>query len=158
MARKTSEIINVAGLPFVAGFKWSVGFQMERFIKALAQKKILGAKCSKCGYTYVPPRSRCGKCYAQVGEKDLIELSGKGTLMGYTVAYVELDGAGNFRDLKKPRLIGAIKLEGADSTIFMPIEEIDPKKVKDGMKVVVQWNKETKGDLKDIKYFKPEKS
>jgi len=158
MVSKMSEIIKVEGLPFVACFGWSVGFQMERFIKALAKKKILGAKCPKCGYTYVPPRSRCGKCYAKMGEKDLIDLSGKGSLVGYTVAHVELDGAGNFRDLKKPKLIGAIKLEGADSTIFMPIEEIDPKKVKEGMKVVIQWSKETKGELKDIKCFKPEKS
>lgn len=150
-----ADIIPVKGLPFSAGFRWSVGFQMERFIKELAKKRILGAKCPNCGYTYVPPRSRCGKCYTTLGEENLTELSGKGDLVSYTVAHVELDGHGNFLDLGEPKVIGAIKLEGADSTIFMPIEEIDPKEVKEGMKVEVVWGEETKGELADMKYFKP---
>ncbi|MEM2618351.1 MAG: Zn-ribbon domain-containing OB-fold protein [Candidatus Hadarchaeales archaeon] len=128
---------------------------MERFIKSLAERKILGTKCPKCGYAYVPPRSRCGKCHAKLGEKDLIELSGRGVLVGYTTAYVELDGEGNFRDLEKPKTIGAIKLEGADSILFMPIGEIDPKEVKEGMKVEPKWREETKGELGDLEYFKP---
>ena len=156
MVEKSSEgIIRVQGLPFVAGFKWSVGFQMERFIKALANKKILAAKCPKCGYTYVPPRSRCGKCYAKLSEENLVVLSGKGNLISYTTAYVELDGEGNYRDLKKPKIIGAIKLDDADSTIFMPVEEAEPSAVKEGMKVEVQWREQTKGELADLKYFKP---
>ena len=155
MSSKESEVIPVRGLPFVAGFRWSVGFQMERFIKSLANKKILASKCPKCGYTYVPPRSRCGKCCTKLEEANLIELSGKGNLVGYTTAYVELDGSGNFRDLDKPKVIGAIKLEGADSTIFMPIEEVDPKDVKEGMKVEVKWRDETKGQLADIEHFRP---
>ncbi|UCD83407.1 MAG: Zn-ribbon domain-containing OB-fold protein [Deltaproteobacteria bacterium] len=155
---KQSEIIRVTGLPVAAGYNWSAGSQMEGFIKALAKKKIMGAKCSKCGYTYVPPRSRCGKCNAKIEDKDLVEISGKGSLVGYTTARVELDGAGNFQDLKKPKMIGAIKLEGSDSTIFMPIEGIDPKKAKEGMKVKVQWREKAKGELADIVCFKPEKS
>jgi uncharacterized OB-fold protein len=139
------KVIKYKGLPFVAGFRWSVGFLMERFMKSLVNKKILAAKCPGCGYTYVPPRSRCGKCYAQLGETNLVELSGKGRLVSYTIAQVELDGSGNFRDLEKPRVIGAIKLEGVDSTIFMPLEEVDPKEVKEGMEVEVKWRDEMKG-------------
>ena len=48
------DIIRVLGRDFKAGFNWSVGFQMERFIKALGKKKILASKCPKCGYTYSP--------------------------------------------------------------------------------------------------------
>jgi len=153
-----NDIVRVEGRPFIAGFNWSVGFQMERFIKAFANKKILASKCPKCGYTYVPPRSRCGKCNARIEEKDLLDLSGKGTLVGYTTAHVELDGAGNFRDLKKAKLIGAIKLDGADSTIFMPLEEVKAKDLKEGMKVAVNWKDKTKGEIADIKSFKPEKA
>jgi uncharacterized OB-fold protein len=153
-----NEIIKVEGRPFSAGFNWSVGFQMERFIKALAKKKILASKCPACGYTYVPPRARCGKCHARVEEKDLVDLSGKGTLVGYTTAHVELDGAGNFLDLKKAKLIGAIKLDGADSTIFMPLEGVKPKDLKEGLKVTPDWKDKTKGEIADIKAFIPEKT
>ena len=150
-----SEIVEVQGLPFVAGFNWSTGFLMQRFIEELANRKILGVKCPECGYTYIPPRSRCGRCYTKIEEENLITLSGKGTLVGYTTAYVELDGQGNFKDLEEPGIIGAIKLENTDSTIFMPLEGIKPRDVTEGLKVEVQWQEETKGELSDIKCFRP---
>jgi uncharacterized protein len=144
-----------APIPAVAGFRWSVGEQMERFIKALEQRRILGAKCSKCGYVYVPPRNRCGKCHAKIAEQDLVEMSGKGTLLSYTAAHVELDGSGSFLDLGEPKVIGAIRLEGADSTIFMPVEGIKPEKLKVNMSLEVVWAEKTEGKLTDIRAFKP---
>jgi len=151
-----SNVITVQGLPIVvANFNWSVGFQMERFLKALGNKKILSAKCPECGYTYVPARNRSGKCYARMDEKDLVEISGKGILLSYTRAYVELDGKGNWIDLKEPKIIGAIKLDGADSTLFMPLGEVQFENLKIGMLVEPVWNSELKGSWKDIKYYKP---
>jgi len=157
MSLQSEIVLTKAPVPLVFGFQWSVGEMMEKFIKTLADKKILGAKCPQCGYVYVPPRWRCGKCYAKVGEKNLTELSGKGTLLSYTTAYVELDGVGNFRELDKPKAIGAIKLESADSTIFMPLGEVKPGDLKEGMKVEVVWREKTKGELDDIEYFRPVK-
>ena len=153
--KSKSEIVDVQAIPFFAAFSWSTGFIMEKFIKELANRRILAAKCPECGYTYVPPRNRCGKCYAEIKEKNLINLSGKGTLVSYTKAYVKLDGNGDFQDLEKPEIIGAIKLDKADSTIFMPIEGIKPKDITEGLKVKVQWREETKGELPDIKCFTP---
>lgn len=150
-----SEIIQVPPLPFIANFVWSTGFLMQRFIRELANKRILGVKCPECGYTYIPPRSRCGKCYAGIGEEDLVTLSGKGTLLSYTAAHVKLDGQGNLQDLEKPEIIGAIRLENTDSTIFMPVEGIEAKETAIGMQVEVQWRDETKGELADIAFFRP---
>ena len=75
--------------------------------------------------------------------------------MSYTTAHVKLDGEGNFQDLEKPVIIGAIKLDNADSTIFMPVEGIKPRDLAEGLKVKVQWQQETKGELSDIRCFKP---
>jgi uncharacterized OB-fold protein len=153
--KSKSGIVEVQALPFLANFSWSTGFLMEKFIKELANRRILAAKCPECGYSYVPPRSRCGKCYAKIEEKNMVNLSGKGTLVSYTTAYVKLDGNGNFEDLKKPEIIGAIKLDKADSTIFMPLEGIKPRDLVKGLKVKVQWRAETKGELSDIRCFEP---
>lgn len=153
--KRKSGIVEVQALPFVANFSWSTGFMMEKFIKELAHRRILAAKCPGCGYTYVPPRARCGRCYAKIEETNLINLSGKGTLVSYTTAHVKLDGQGNFVDLEKPEIIGAIKLEKANSTIFMPLEGIKLRDVTKGLKVKVEWRDETKGELSDIKCFKP---
>lgn len=152
------DIVRVEGRPFFAGFNWSVGFQMEKFIKSLGKKKILASKCPACGYTYVPPRNRCGKCSAAIDDKDIIGLSGKGTLEGFTIARVDLDGAGNFIDLKEPRIIGAIKLDGADSTIFYQLEGVKPKDLKEGLKLAADWKEKTKGEIPDLKSFKPQKA
>jgi len=153
--KRKSEIVDVQAIPFAANFSWSTGFIMQKFIQELANRKILAAKCPSCGYAYVPPRNRCGKCNAKIAEKNLIPLSGKGTLVSYTTAYVKLDGSGNFIDLEKPEIIGAIKLDKADSTIFMPLEGIKPKDLTEGLKVKVQWRDETKGELSDIRCFRP---
>jgi len=157
MSSQSEIVLTKAPVPLVFGFQWSVGEMMEKFIKTLADRKILGARCPECGYVYVPPRWRCGKCYAKIEEGNLTELPGKGTLLSYTTAYVELDGAGNFKELSEPKPIGAIKLEGTDSTVFMPLGEVKPVDLKEGMKVEVVWREETKGELADINYFRPVK-
>lgn len=152
---KPQEVIRYEGLPAVsANFNWSVGFQMERFLKALAEKKFLASKCPECGYVYAPPRNRCGKCYAQIGEKDLIELSGKGKLLSWTIAHLELDGKGNWVDLKAPKIIGAIKLEGADSTLFMELGEAKAEDLKIGAEVEIVWSDERMPNWKAIRFFR----
>ncbi len=152
---KKSGVLVVNGLPMVqAQFNWSVGFQMQTFLQTLAKKKFLASKCPECGYVYAPPRNTCAKCYKPMTDKDNIELSGKGKLQGWTTAYVELDGKGNFVDLKKPKLIAAVKMEGANSTLFLPLEA-EAKKLKPGMDVAIEWNSETKGGWKDIKFLRP---
>ena len=128
---------------------------MEKFIKSLADKKLFAAKCPGCGYVYVPPRNRCGKCNTKIEENDLIELSGKGQLQSYTLGVVKLDGSGNFEDLPTPQAIGAVKLEGADSTVFLPLHDADAEKLGKGMQVKILWNDELKGHPTDIKGVKP---
>ena len=155
MSSQGEIVLTRSPVPIVAGFQWSVGEMMERFLKALAERKILGVKCPQCGYVYVPPRWRCGRCYTKLGQENIVELSGKGTLLSYTAAWVEIDGAGNFRELDSPKAFGAIKLEDAGSTIFMPLGEVEPGDLKVGMPVEVVWREETKGELADIRYFKP---
>lgn len=150
-----SEIVEVNTFPFPAGFNWAVGPAMQSFIQALAGKKVLGAKCPSCGYTYVPPRSRCGKCYEAIEEKNMVDLSGGGTLMSYTKAHVKMDGNGNFQDLENPMVIGAVKLDGADSLLFLPVEGVKAADLKEGLKVRIQWREEAKGELADIKGFEP---
>jgi uncharacterized OB-fold protein len=150
-----SNIVRVQSMPYTAGYNWSVGIPMEKFIKALAEKKFLAAKCPGCGYVYAPPRNRCGKCGTVIKDADLIELSGQGKLESYTTARVELDGAGNWKDLEAPRIIGAVKLEGADSLIFMPLEGAAAKDLKPGLKVKPGWSDKAEGKISDLKCFKP---
>jgi uncharacterized OB-fold protein len=103
----------------------------------------------------VPPRARCGRCYAVIEEKNVVDLSGRGTLISHTKAHVMMDGNGNFKDLDKPTTIGAVKLDGADSLLFLPIEGVKAADLKEGLKVKIHWREETKGELADIRGFEP---
>jgi uncharacterized OB-fold protein len=88
-------------------------------------------------------------------EKNMVDLSGRGTLMSYTKAHVRMDGNGNFQDLEKPMTIAAVKLDGADSLLFLPLEGVKAADLKEGLKVKIQWREETKGELADITGFEP---
>ena len=147
---KALPIVPVEPVPFTANYAWSVGVMMEKFIKSLADKKLFAAKCPNCGYTYVPPRNRCGKCGAKIEENDMVELSGKGRLLSSTDASLDLDGSGNFVELDTPRIICAVVFEGADSTLFLPLVDGGDDVLLSGTEMDIVWNKETTGSIKDI--------
>ncbi len=139
----------------VAGFEWTVGKMMEEFIKSFEDKKILAIECPNCEYVTVPPRRRCTNCNNDLEKDDMIELSGEGSLLSYTEAQLELDGEGNFEELGEAGIIGMVKLDGADSQLYMPIKEADVTDLNIGQEVVPVWRDETEGQIEDLKYFKP---
>jgi len=54
-----------------------------------------------------------------------------------------------------PFVFGTIKLDGADTGIIHLLGEIDFEKIRIGMRVKAVFNEERKGDIRDIKYFRP---
>jgi uncharacterized OB-fold protein len=136
----------------VMPYKYSVGALASKFfIQLRDSRKISGSKCTKCNLVFVPPRSVCKKCFGKI--EDLVELSGKGTLVTYTVAHY--DSA--VQAVKPPYAIGVIKLDGADSAITHFIGEVDFKELKAGMKLEPVFNETRNANILDIKYFKPVK-
>ncbi len=59
------------------------------------------------------------------------------------------------RQSKNIKMIGLVKLDGADSAMLLPILEIEPENLKIGMKVQVVWSEKLQGQPTDIKGFKP---
>ncbi len=135
-----------------ASFAFWTGKSMDKFIAELKNKHFMGIKCPKCQRVIVPPRSICGKCYAPTEE--WVELPGTGTLENFTVTGLLLTDK-KTKKLKADAIIGLIKLDGADTTFVWSVSEVDPQKVKIGMKVQAVWNETLTGDYKDLKYFKP---
>lgn len=152
---KLEGVVKVDGLPIVvANFNWSVGFFMEKFIKSLGDKKLLAGKCPVCGYVTTPPRTRCPKCGSKIKDENIIQVGGTARVLSYTTAHVKLDGKGNFVDLKEPIVITAVKLDEADSTLFLPLVDSKGGALEPGAKVQIVWNEATKGAISDIKGVK----
>jgi len=133
-------------------YKYSVGSMASKFfIKIRDSKVISGAKCPKCGFVNVPPRSVCPKCFSKVEE--LVELSGKGTLETFTIVHYE----SSVQALKPPYAIGVIKMDGADTGMTHFIGDVDTKSIKAGMKLEPVFKDKREANILDIEYFRPAK-
>jgi uncharacterized protein len=137
----------------MAPYKYSVGILASRFfVKLRDSKKISAAKCPACGSITVPPRSTCPKCFSKITE--LEDLSGKGTLVTYTVVHYN----SSVQAVKPPYAVGVIKLEGAEKGMTHLIGEVDFKKLKKGMKLEPVFKDKRTGTMTDIAYFRPVKA
>lgn len=133
-------------------YTYAVGtFGSKFFIALRDEKKIMGSKCPQCNVVYMPPRSICSKCFSQIDQ--WVELSGQGTVQTYTV--VNYKEATHPPDVEPPFVYGVIQLDGADTGLTHIIADVDPEKVKIGMKVKAVFREERVGNMLDIKHFKP---
>jgi uncharacterized OB-fold protein len=131
-------------------YKYSVGSLASKFFIDLRDKKKLGAaKCPKCGFVNMPPRSVCPKCFSKIEE--LVDISGTGTLVSFTM--VQYDSA--VQAVKPPYAIGIIKMDGADTSMVHFLGDVDFKSLKAGMKLEPVFNEKRNANILDIKYFKP---
>ena len=143
------KFVVINGIPIPINYHWSVGLFMDRFYEGLINQKIMGIKCPKCGKVYVPPRAVCGPCWQKLS--DWKEISDQGVVENFTVAHVDI----REKDLKEPRIIGLIRLEGADTCMPGEIKGVAPDKMKTGLKVKAVWADERKGRVKDISHYAP---
>ena len=135
-----------------AEFNFWVGIVMDKFFDGLQEKKFIGTKCSKCGKVFLPPRNRCGNCFAKA--EDFIELAETGILKNFTVTTYKITERKS-RNVKKDMIAGLVQIDGADTAMVVPIINTNPGDLKIGMKLKVVWAKNIKGHPNDIAGFEP---
>jgi uncharacterized OB-fold protein len=73
-----------------------------------ARYNMIGRKCGNCGKVFFPPRDICPKCRrASMGKMENIKLSGKGTVVSYSVVH---EGLPAFQ-MQIPYTMAIIELE-----------------------------------------------
>lgn len=152
MSQASRGILTIMGdeRPRVLRYSNSAGPVRSKFLLSLRDsQRILGTKCLSCGRVYVPARSTCPKCFEDMGE--WVEVSNEGVLENYTIVYESQPT----HITASPFVFGTIKLDGADTGIIHLLGEIDFEKIRIGMRVRAVFNEERKGDIRDIKYFRP---
>jgi len=136
-------------------YRYSIGKLAVKFFEELKQnKKIMGSKCSKCGKVNFPPRAVCADCMVEMTIDDMVELSPKGTLEGFTVVnYPFTDpNTGGMRPF--PYGYALFKLDGADTYTMHFINETDYTKLKVGQRVEAVFKEEREGNIGDILYYR----
>lgn len=130
-------------------YKYSIGGQSKFFIELKDNKRIMGAKCSKCNTVYCPPRVACSKCYVPtewVPLKDSGEIR-VSTLVWYTTSkFIQ----------NIPYAVGYIQLDGATTAINQGIfsDNLVPSKIRPGKRVRAVFKKEREGKITDF-FFVP---
>ena len=136
-------------------YRYSIGKLAVKFFEELKEnKKIMGSKCSKCGKVNFPPRAVCADCMVEMTIDDMVELSPKGTLEGFTVVnYPFTDpNTGGMRPF--PYGYALFKLDGADTYTMHFINETDYTKLKVGQRVEAVFKEKREGNIGDILYYR----
>ncbi|MBM4444618.1 MAG: Zn-ribbon domain-containing OB-fold protein [Chloroflexi bacterium] len=129
---------------------YTAGAVGSRFlIEMRDNKKIMGTRCVACDLVYVPARSVCKHCFAQLDK--WVEVSDRGTLQTYTVA----GQANGVQPVDPPIIYGVVLLDGASTGLVHMISGVDFEKLAVGMRVKAVFAEKRVGSILDIKYFAP---
>jgi uncharacterized OB-fold protein len=132
------------GLP--VGFRYTPGVGNTAFLLGLRDRGVmLASRCAACSFTYLPARSFCERCMAELTPDT--ECGPGGDLVSWTTGHVGIDGD----PLEEPVTLGLVKLDGADSVFMHLLIGAGPWNIGDRVKVVLR---ETRtASLMDIEGF-----
>ena len=137
-------------IPLASVYTSGIGGQM--FFHALkTQGKLIGTRCRPCQQVYVPARSFCERCFAELTEP--VEVKRTGRLVSYTICNVDHDGG----RLQHPETLALVRLEGATTVIVHRLLKVtDPGKIKIGCNVeaVIKPKAKRIGSILDIEGFR----
>ncbi len=134
-------------------YAWDTGIAIGQYLAALKEGYLLGARCATCRKVVVPPRSVCEWCFRPMDE--FVPLQDTGTVNTFSLCYVTWD----VQRIQIPEIPAVIEIDGASALhgILHKLDEVDPQKVRIGMRVRAVWKpaNERTGSVTDIQYFKP---
>jgi uncharacterized OB-fold protein len=119
--------------PISLRYTHSASAEESRYLRALAEGKIIGQRCPECGKVYVPPRGACPTCGVPTAID--VELPDTGTVTTFCVVNVPFQG----QRVPVPYVAAAVLLDGADIPFQHLILGCAPEDVRMGMRVRAVW-------------------
>ena len=134
-APEASEINTVTMIttPVRLHYEHTASPEESRFLRGLADGKLLGQRCPACGKVYIPPRGACPT--DGVPTTDEVELPDHGTVTTFCVVNVPYPG----QRVTPPYVAAAVLLDGADIPFQHLILGCEPGEVRMGMRVRAFW-------------------
>jgi len=108
-------------------------FTIEEFYRFAGERRLMVARCSKCGELLLPPRPMCTKCLST--DLKWVELGKRGELLTYTVIHV---APTQFQSMV-PYVVGVVKLKDGLKLPGM-IRGIEPEEIEVGMELEVDFD------------------
>ncbi len=99
------------------------------FVDYLAEGKLMGTVCKKCGNKYFPPRMDCAQCFGD--ELEWFEIKGPGKLITYSTVNF---GPSGFEEVQ-PYTLGIVDFPEGVRVLAKISNKIDPASLKSGMEL-----------------------
>jgi uncharacterized OB-fold protein len=116
-------------------------FTISSFYHFISEKKLMAAKCNKCGTILLPPKPMCTNCLST--NLKWIELKGAGKLLSYTIIHV---APTQFQSMV-PYTVGIVELESGHRLLGLIRNEdrknIPGDSVKVGMDLKIDFDTTT---------------
>ncbi len=111
-------------------------FTVSSFYEFVNEKRLMAAKCNKCGTVLLPPKQMCTTCLST--NLKWIELEGAGKLLSYTVIHVAPE---QFQSMA-PYIVGIVEFE---SGLRLPgmIRDLDPEEIRVRMDLKIDFDSST---------------
>jgi uncharacterized protein len=149
-ALRDVEAVRSVRTPARLDYTYVAGAATTRFLRAVAQKRIIGERAPG-GKVYVPPRGADPQLGLPTSEE--VELAHSGTVTSFCVVNVAFHGS----VMELPYTSALILLDGSDLPIMHLLQEVDTDDVRIGMRVEAVWvpDDEIGPTLESIRYFRP---
>ncbi len=136
--------------PMEIGFDYtrSLGPTLSRFMTALAERRILGARGAD-GRVHAPPFEYDPVTLAPPDE--LVPVGPEGSVTSWSWVPQPLEG----QPLAHPFAWALIRLDGADTAMLHAVDAGSPAAMRTGMRVRARWAASTAGHIRDIACFEP---
>ena len=115
--------------PIRLEYRIGAGTAQSRFLRGIAEGKLLGQQCPVCSKVYMPPRGSCPIRGVPTDEE--VELPDRGTVTTFCVVNIP------FSDLapEVPYVCAQVLLDGADTALFGLIAGMPANEVRMGLRV-----------------------
>ena len=137
--------------PIRLHYRHSASPEESRYLRGLAEGRLLGQRCPACGKVYLPPRGACPT--DGVPTTDEVELTDHGTVTTFCIVNVPFLG----QRVPPPYVAAQVLVDGADIPLQHLILGCPPDEVRMGMRVKAVWKPEDQWGttIENISHFAP---
>lgn len=138
--------------PIALDYRYAPGLATTRFLRAVAEGRLVGERCPVCGKVYVPPRGSCPT--DGVPTREEVPLPDRGVVTTFCVVNVPMSE----HTIEMPYVAASVLLDGADIAFQHLLRGIPVPEVRIGMRVRAEWRprEEWGPTLDSIACFRPE--
>lgn len=144
-------MVTMVTTPIYLHYQHSASLEESRYLRGLAQGRLLGQRCPVCEKVYIPPRGACPTDGVPTEEE--IELPDTGTVTTFCIVNVPFLG----QRIKPPYVAAYVLLDGADIPIQHLVLGCAADEVRMGMRVRATWRPRAEWEhtLRNIDHFRP---